>query len=323
LRVVTGERTMSVGGMKVRTLKKGGRMPRPRTAGASRTAAATVVALGVLLVTAGSAQAARPDITQAPAITGQAYIDAQLKSSAGAWRNGGDAYYYWQRCHNGCREWRWIEDAEGLTYTLRADDEGRRVRVVLFVVNRDGWDWAASQPTGFVTEPPPTPPPPPPPPEPEPEPSPQPPTPPAPVTPAPPAAPTVESTEPAAPAGDVLSGGAQLLRPFPSVALRGVLTRRGARFTRISVVAPEGARIRVRCSGPSCPRERWARAASVTRLRPFERSLRAGTRIAISVTRSGFIGKHTLIVVRRGKPPLRRDRCLNPGARRATVCPAG
>jgi hypothetical protein len=41
----------------------------------------------------------------------------------------------------------------------------------------------------------------------------------------------------------------------------------------------------------------------------------------ISVTRPGFIGKHTLIRIRRGKPPVRVDRCLYPGTKRPTACP--
>jgi hypothetical protein len=57
------------------------------------------------------------------------------------------------------------------------------------------------------------------------------------------------------------------------------------------------------------------------RLRRFERALRAGTRLEIVVTKRGYIGKWTTIVIRRGAPPRRSDRCVYPGARRAAACP--
>jgi hypothetical protein len=60
----------------------------------------------------------------------------------------------------------------------------------------------------------------------------------------------------------------------------------------------------------------------VTRVARFERSLRAGTRLVITVVKDDRIGKHTVIVIRRGKAPLRTDRCLVPGQRRASACPA-
>jgi hypothetical protein len=62
--------------------------------------------------------------------------------------------------------------------------------------------------------------------------------------------------------------------------------------------------------------------AVVVHLRPFERVLRAGTRLEIRITRAPFIGKYTLVVVRRGQPPLRRDRCLMPGSSRPVRCPS-
>jgi hypothetical protein len=102
----------------------------------------------------------------------------------------------------------------------------------------------------------------------------------------------------------------RVMRPAPTVRIAGVLTRRGARLTRLSVRAPRGVRISVRCSGDACPRRALALATAVTRLRTFERELPAGTRLEVRVTRPGYVGKHTLIHVRRGKPPSRRDRCL-------------
>ena len=92
-------------------------------------------------------------------------------------------------------------------------------------------------------------------------------------------------------------------------------------MTRLSVKAPPGVSIVVSCHGTTCPTHKLARAAGI-RLRRFERELRAGTRLEITVTKSGYVGKWTTIVIRRGKAPRRRDRCVYPGPRDRVPCPA-
>ncbi len=117
----------------------------------------------------------------------------------------------------------------------------------------------------------------------------------------------------------------RLLRPFPRVRIQGNLTRRGARFTRITVTAPRGTRVRADCSGRGCPRKRVTKTtgrSGVIRLTPMLGSFRSGVKITIRATRAGAIGKYTQIVVRRGKAPRRIDRCLRPGATVPTRCPA-
>ena len=54
----------------------------------------------------------------------------------------------------------------------------------------------------------------------------------------------------------------------------------------------------------------------------FERNLRSGVTLTISVTRRGYVGKRTVFVIRRGQAPLRSDRCLS-AKNRITRCPAG
>jgi hypothetical protein len=110
------------------------------------------------------------------------------------------------------------------------------------------------------------------------------------------------------------------MRPAPTVRIVGFVTRSGATMTRLSVRAPRGVTISVRCTGDDCPRRALALATTVTRLRAFERHLAAGTRLEIRVTRAGYVGKHTLIHIRRGKPPSRRDRCLYPGSSAPRRC---
>ena len=113
----------------------------------------------------------------------------------------------------------------------------------------------------------------------------------------------------------------RLMRPFPVVRIRGRLTRTGAQVTLFTVRGPRGARITVQCRGRGCPVRRWTKTSRrLVHLRPLERHLRAGVKIQITVSRAGRIGKHTTIVIRRGKAPLRRDRCLAPGSRRPSKC---
>jgi hypothetical protein len=97
----------------------------------------------------------------------------------------------------------------------------------------------------------------------------------------------------------------------------------GARITLLTVRTRRGTHITITCSGVTCPpgAERWAAPEGVTRLRRFERFLTAGVRITITVTKKGWIGKQTEIVIRRDRPPLRRDRCLYPGSALPAACP--
>ena len=130
---------------------------------------------------------------------------------------------------------------------------------------------------------------------------------------------------PSVPAGAVLPGSAtspRMMRPLPVVRIRGRLSRIGARITLLTVLAPRGARIAIRCRGRGCPARRWARTTALTRIARFQRDLRAGTRLVITVTKRRRIGKHTMIVIRAGKAPTRRDRCLMPGSTRPVACPA-
>jgi hypothetical protein len=100
-----------------------------------------------------------------------------------------------------------------------------------------------------------------------------------------------------------------------------VLTARGARLTLITVRAPRGARIGVTCTGRSCPKRSMARTAALSRLRPFERSLRGGTRLGFTITKAGFVGKWTSIVIRVGLPPKRLDGCLDSRTKKHVSCP--
>ena len=59
----------------------------------------------------------------------------------------------------------------------------------------------------------------------------------------------------------------------------------------------------------------------MTRIARFQRVLPGGTKLVITVTKPGRIGKYTSIAIHSGKAPTRRDRCLMPGDRKPVSCP--
>ena len=265
-----------------------------------------VLAVAALAPAAAPAVAAadEPEITRAPALTGSTLVGGRLDAVGYAWRGWptATASWSWLRCDtDSLWSCRWVDGARAPSYTVTSPDLGKRLRAVLWVSNRDGRDYAWTNASAVVATPPPAPVV----------------TPPV-VTPAPL---PVASPPPVVTPAPVVTPP-KLMRPSPLVRIRGWLTERGARLTLLTVRAPKGARISVRCSGIGCPRSAPAQAAEVTRLRAYEGMLRAGARLVIRVTRPGYIGKHTTIRIRRGEQPLRRDLCLYPGNPEPATCPA-
>lgn len=125
----------------------------------------------------------------------------------------------------------------------------------------------------------------------------------------------------------------RLLSPFPIVRIAGRVSRRGTRLWRLSVAAPDGATVRVRCRGRGCPLRRQSRKASVDfdvtqnglkviRFRRLEhRLLRRGVVMKVFVTRPGGVGKYVRFKMRRKRPPLRSDRCAVSGTTVPVTCP--
>lgn len=123
------------------------------------------------------------------------------------------------------------------------------------------------------------------------------------------------------------------IQPFPVVRIAGSITAGGVRVRLLSVQAPPGALVRVRCLGRHCGRKTLTRlvraSASSTRtgmsaltLAPFEHTLAAGTVLQVFVTRGSDIGKYTSFVIRRGRLPLRNDACLQPSSTHPIACPS-
>ena len=117
---------------------------------------------------------------------------------------------------------------------------------------------------------------------------------------------------------------ARTLSPFPVVTMAGQLTPRGARIKLLAVRAPVCSRVQVSCRRCSIKRVWSAHAArGQLRIRRFERRLRAGSVVTVRISKGDRFGKLTEFRIRKGKPPVRRDMCLRPGATAGSKCPRG
>jgi hypothetical protein len=125
----------------------------------------------------------------------------------------------------------------------------------------------------------------------------------------------------------------RLMSPFPVVRITGKVTKKGARIKRLTIRAPYGSTVDVRCRGRTCPFRRSNRKVRLTgsakapaktvRVRKLEhRLLRHGSSIKVLVSRPGEIGKYTRFRIRGGKPPVRSDLCLTPGSTVPKECPS-
>jgi hypothetical protein len=113
----------------------------------------------------------------------------------------------------------------------------------------------------------------------------------------------------------------RFIDPFPVVRIAGHFSGRRTTLTRVTVKTPRGTRIRIRCSGRGCPYRRKAVAVRLIGVRSLRRTYRPKATIEIRVTQPEKIGKYTRVRTRRGKAPMRIDRCLMPGKNRPARCP--
>lgn len=308
-------------------------------------AAGLAVALALVLSLGGSADAqSTPQVTQAGTINGSPIrVGTRLTASGGAWSgpSGTTARWEWFACPPNARSWTdcFQRSLYQNTYTIQSGDVGRYIALNLYAYRGQPQSPGTSGRaerftiTSSTVAPAATP-------APTPVPTPRPTATPTPVptvapTPTPVPTPDPAFEVPAAPtpvptSGEVLqetSRHRRIIKPFPVVRMRGTLTDKGARISLFTVRAPRTATITVRCKGKSCPASRWSRThaqrkRTLTRMGRFERGLRAGVVITVSVTRSGYLGKRTTFEIRRGAAPVRVDRCLSARGR-VTKCPAG
>jgi hypothetical protein len=127
----------------------------------------------------------------------------------------------------------------------------------------------------------------------------------------------------------VRPAAAVLMQPFPIVRIVTTRTRHGVRLKVLSVQAPSGSRMSVRCTGHRCPAKSQSRIATAGHsgltsvdFRRFERNLPAGMILEVRVYKPGQVGKYTRLSIRRGKGPKRDDKCLAPEGVRPITCPS-
>jgi PKD repeat protein len=115
----------------------------------------------------------------------------------------------------------------------------------------------------------------------------------------------------------------RLLSPFPIVRLVGSVRRARTDIKVLTVRAPRGSRVLVRCRGKGCPIRRIKRVVrrSRTRLKAAERLMPAGAVLEVLVSRGDRIGKFTRFKFRRNRRPVRTDGCLWPRTTRMAPCP--
>jgi hypothetical protein len=269
--------------------------------------------LALLLLLVVAAPAAAAEVSAAPKISGDSTVGVLLQASTGVWSPASAVpAYAWLRCTpgSGCTP---IDGACGLRYRVGPNDLGHRLRIRLTV--RDGTGPPASgvsRATPVVVTKPYA----------------------LPGDREPDSCSTVTETGPQT--GDFVSGiqpepvtpapvgstATPFITPFPIVRVAGRFTRRWTTLTRVSVRAPRGVRIGLRCHGRGCRFKRRAMAARVVRVRSLQRRYRAGAVVEIRITQSGHIGKYMRLRARGGRAPLRIDRCLMPGSSRAVRCPS-
>src|SRR4051794_36864309 len=267
-----------------------------------------------ILVVGAVASTALAATVTAPTISGEATPDFELTAQGGAWTPG-DATptFDWLRCNTAGASCAGITGACGRKYTVRQADLGHTLRVRLTATESDGKSASAdSDPTAVVTE-------------------------------KPYAIPSGNETDtcthvtPTGPGKGVFNSGTQtgggskptpgttlsFIKPFPVIRIAGRFKGSRTTLTRVTVRTPKGTRVRVRCSGHGCSFKRKAVAAKLINLRSLRRTYRPKATIEIRVTEAGKIGKYTRVRTRRGKAPVRIDRCVMPGKTKAVRCPAG
>jgi hypothetical protein len=131
--------------------------------------------------------------------------------------------------------------------------------------------------------------------------------------------------------GSLSSFSGPLLSPFPIVRVSGIVRRRGIKIRVLSVSAPVGSTVHVRCGGRGCPFKKTSAdvkgsatspQAPLVQIKRFRgRLLRIGATIRVFVTKAGAIGKYTRFRIRKGKPPARVDRCVTSVKNEPFACP--
>src|SRR5438552_7883494 len=115
--------------------------------------AALTVLLFALTAGIGSARTAvAPNNTAPPTISGKAQVGELLKADNGTWTGTATITYsyQWRICDNNGGACHDIAGATGNEYSIKANDQGNTIRVVVTAKNADGTDSATSVPTAVI-----------------------------------------------------------------------------------------------------------------------------------------------------------------------------
>ena len=263
-----------------------------------------VVAFSVMWVTTAAASDA-PVVTHAPDIRGTPVVGQTLQAVDGAWTGSPDAAenYTWVRCPDeDFEDCITISRANEQSYTLTSEDAGYAIRVTLLVSLGDDSDHKTSDPTDAVRTA-----------------SGETPTPPAPG--GSPGSPGFDV--PPAKGGGTLPAGVKRLKPKPVVRVSGRYTSTGAKITRFTVTSPKGATVKMSCTKGTCPvKKQTIKGGHTTHVSKLERTLKAGTRVTLTISRPGYVSQVTTVVIRAKRAPSRSDSCILPGKHKTQRCPA-
>ena len=113
------------------------------------------------------------------------------------------------------------------------------------------------------------------------------------------------------------------MKPFPTVRTAGNYNRKRTQLTRVKVTGPLGAKVEGRCTkiARKCHTNMTIPQQRTLRLKRLQRKFKPKTSIRIRVITPGVYGKYVVIKIRKGKPPVRRDRCIKPGTHEARGLP--
>jgi hypothetical protein len=267
------------------------------------------LAIAVLATTAALAAT----VTQRPTISsGLLKSGENLTANGGAWTpSSATGEFTWLRCDLSGANCAGITGACGRQYKIRTADEDHRLRVRLTVTESNGQAASAdSDPTDRIV--------------------------PDQYRETVDANDTCTKVTPTGPGQGTFNSGTQtgggstpppsttlsFIKPFPVIRIKGRFNGTRTTLTRVTVKTPRGTRIRVRCSGHGCAFKRKAVAARTISIRSLRRTYKPKAKIEIRVTKAGKIGKYTSVRTRKGKAPVRSDRCLMPGKTTPSRCPA-
>jgi hypothetical protein len=272
----------------------------------------TVTTVTVLIAVLATTAALAATITQRPTISGSLKSGETLTANGGAWTpSSATAEFTWLRCDVNGANCQGITGACGRDYKVRTADESNRLRARLTVTESSGQvAFADSDPTAIIA--------------------------PDQYRPTVGESDTCTHVKPTGPGKGVFNSGTQtgggseptpgttlsFIKPFPVIRIAGRFKGTRTTLTRVTVRTPRGTRLRVRCSGKGCAFKRKAVAAKLISLRSLRRTYRPKATIEIRVTEAEKIGKYTRLRTRRGKAPVRIDRCVMPGKTKPVRCPA-